>query len=166
MDTTITLNVLGLGAILYSPRAAAHIGRGEDYLQPHFWQPADVARHVNACQISAFCTGSPGRYLLRLYDGPIDAAGLESARAKARLGIEVYDGVLCLRDLYDLMTWEPECPDAQRVPLASGFYRITAYTSAPASGIVGDGQTVSLHFEACQEMPRLAWTGVPDLVPE
>jgi hypothetical protein len=166
MDRTITLNILGLGAILYSPRATRHIGHGENYLEPHFWEPADVARHVNDCQISGFCTGSPGRYLLRLYDGPIDAAGLESAGAKVRLGIEVHDDELCFRDLYDLMAWEPDCADAQRVRLPSGFYRITVYTSRPASGIVGDGQTISLHFEAQAEKPRLAWSCVPDIVPE
>jgi hypothetical protein len=166
MDTTVTLEIAGLGVIFYSPRAAGHIGRGEDYLETHFWQPEDVARHVTDCQISGFGTGSPGRFVLRIYDGPIDAAGLEAAAVKARLGIEVHDGVLCFRDLYDLMKWEPDCAESQCVHLPSGFYRITAYTSMPESGVVGDGQTVSLHFEPCAEKPRLAWSGVPDLVPE
>jgi hypothetical protein len=78
----------------------------------------------------------------------------------------VLDGRLCFRDLYDLMNWEPECPDAQTVSFVNGFYRVTAYTSPPPSGILGDGQAVWLHFERWHEKPKLAWSGVPDLAPE
>ena len=166
MDATITLDIEGLGVVFYSPSAASHIGGGDNYLQAHFWKPEDVARHVNACQISAFRTGSPGRFLLRLYDGPIDAPGLAAAKKTGRLGIEVHDDRLCFRDLYDLMEWDPQCPPTQSVILGNGFYRITAYTSPPPSGILGDGQTVWLHFDRWPEKPELAWCGVPDLVPE
>ena len=39
----IALDIRGLGLILYSPPAVAHIAEGADYLGDHFWQPADVA---------------------------------------------------------------------------------------------------------------------------
>jgi hypothetical protein len=161
--TTIDLEIVGLGIILYSPFAVRHIPTGQDYLEPHFWKPDDVARHVNACQIAAFGTGSPGRYLLELYDGPLDEKGLASATASVRLGIEVRDDSLCFRDLYDLMRWNPECPAAQAIPVANGFYRITAYTSPSLDDLEGAGQPVWLHFEASSEKPLLSWAEVPDL---
>ncbi len=166
MKAELTLEIEGLGVVFYSPSAARHIGSGEDYLSAHFEKPEDVAQHVNECQMSAFGTGTPGRFFLILYDGPIDSKAVEVAQAKGRLGIEVHDGRLCFRDLYDLMEWDPECVDAQMVSLPDGFYRITAYTSPPPSGILGDGQTVWLHFERWPEKPKLSWRGVPNLVPE
>jgi hypothetical protein len=164
MEGTVRLTIEGLGIVLYSPLAAAHIARGDDYLKSHFWKPEDVARHVNDCEISAFSTGGPGRFVLRLYDGQIDSAGVEASSVQARLGVQVHEGLLCFRDLYDLLDWEPSCPEAQTLSVPSGFYRITAYTSPPSSGILGDDQAVWLHLEPSAEKPRLAWSGVPDLV--
>jgi len=64
---TVFLPLEGLGIILYSSFAVAHIGKDEDYLQTHFLQPQDVAAHVNRGTISAFGTGSPGDYTIRLF---------------------------------------------------------------------------------------------------
>jgi hypothetical protein len=64
--------------------------------------------------------------------------------------------------VYDFIRWDPECPAGQIVSVPDGYYRITAYTT-PVVGSRGDRQDVWLHFEACPERPRLAWTGVPDL---
>ena len=164
MRQRVTLEVQGLGIILYSPFAVAHIRSDEDYLAAHFWQPADVARHVVDCTLSAFATGSPGTFHLTLHDGVLDAAELAAASAKAALGVEVRDSRLCVRDLYDLMQWSPDCPEAQQVALADGFYSLTAYTSAPPSGILGDHQEVVLHLAPSAARPVLRWSGVPDLV--
>ncbi len=49
----IALDISGLGFILYSPPAVTHIPEGSDYLEKHFWQPDDVARHVMACQLTS-----------------------------------------------------------------------------------------------------------------
>src|SRR5215216_1357032 len=65
----VALDIRGLGLILYSPPAVAHIAEGADYLRAHFWEPADVARHVMECQLTAFGTGSPGKFRLRFADG-------------------------------------------------------------------------------------------------
>jgi hypothetical protein len=161
VKTTIDLEIVGLGIIFYSPFAVRHIPVGQDYLEPHFWKPEDVARHVNSCEISAFGTGSPGRYLLELYDGALDLRGMESAKASVRLGIEVRDRSLCFRDLYDLIRWDPACPSRQTVSIPDGFYRVTAYTS-PEPGLV-DGQVVWLHLQQSADRPRLNWAEVPDL---
>jgi hypothetical protein len=162
VETTIEIEIAGLGIIFYSPFAVAHIKKDEEYIEAHFWEPPDVAAHVNACTISAFGTGSPGTYLLRLYDNELDVQAFESAKAGVRLGIEIRDRTLCFRDLYDFIRWDPECPAGQIVSVPDGYYRITAYTT-PVVGSRGDRQDVGLHFEACPERPRLAWTGVPDL---
>jgi hypothetical protein len=166
VNATIELEIEGLGIVAYSPFAVSQIAAGEDYFEAHLWQPADVAERVNSCQMAAFCTGSPGRYLLRVYDGPMDEQALQAATVKARLGVEVREQRLCFRDLYDFMTWDPECPPEQTLSVANGFHRITAYTAPPSSGIIGDGQTIWLHLEAWPERPQLLWKGVPDLVAE
>lgn len=166
MRAVIDLEIAGLGIILYSPFAAAHIHERQDYLSQQFWNPPDVARHVMDCGITTFGTGSPGRYRLFVYDGEIDEASAQAADRAIRLGIEVRDRRLCVRDLYDLMSWTGECPDGQQLTLADGFYRITAYTSAPANGVLGDEQEISLHLEAVAERPALRWDGVPDLTCE
>src|SRR5262245_35360841 len=40
----LELKIAGLGIILYSPPAVAHIAEGSDYLGEHFSRPEDVAR--------------------------------------------------------------------------------------------------------------------------
>src|SRR5215213_10277023 len=120
MRETISLTIEGLGIIFYSPSAASHIAPGEDYLESHFWEPEEVARHVNECRISAFGTGSPGCFVLELYDGPIDSPALARSKASARLGIEVQDERICFRDLYELIAWTPEYPATQTVNMPNG----------------------------------------------
>jgi hypothetical protein len=163
MRTVVDLDIAGLGIIMYSPFAVEHIGEGQDYLSSRFWSPADVARHVVECGLTTFGTGTSGRFRLIVYDGDIDVAALEAAERKIRLGVEVRDARLCVRDLYDLLSWTRHCPSTQQLTLADGFYRITAYTSAPPSGVLGDGHEISLHLEAVSERPVLRWDGVPDL---
>lgn len=155
----IAVDISGLGFILYSPPAVSHIPEGSDYLEKHF----DVARHVMACQLTAFCTGTPGSFRLRFRDGPRDEQAVYAADFKLRLGLEVHEGVICIRDLYDLMQWFAECPESQQLPMADGWYRLTVYTSRPPSGIFGDNQVIDIHLEAMQEKPKLRWEGVPTL---
>ena len=104
-----------------------HIAEGADYLQSHFWKPADVARHVMECQLTAFGTGSPGTFRLRIADGPPDEQAVHAAAFKLRLGLQVKGGTGCVRDLYDLMEWSAECPVAQEFPVADGWHRLTAF---------------------------------------
>jgi hypothetical protein len=157
----ITLDIRGLGIILYSPPAVSHIADGADYLSEHFWKPADVARHVMECQLTAFCTASPGSFRLRFADGPPDDAAVLGAEFKLRLGLEVRSGVVCVRDLYDLMQWSADCPQRQQFPASDGWYRLTVFSSPPPSGILGDNQVIDVAFERVDRKPELRWEGVP-----
>ena len=89
----MSIDIRGLGLILYSPPAVDHIAQGEDYLETHFLQPADVARHVMDCQLTAFGTGTPGSFVLRFTDGPPDESAVEAAEFKIRLGLQVLRAV-------------------------------------------------------------------------
>jgi hypothetical protein len=159
----VAVEIRGLGLLLYSPPAVAHIAEGADYLQSHFWEPADVARHVMECQLTAFGTGSPGSFRLRFADGPPDEQVVQAAEFKLRLGLQVRDGTVCVRDLYDLMEWSAECPATQQIPLADGWYQLTVFSSPPPSGILGDGQVIEVALERVGRKPALRWEGVPSL---
>jgi hypothetical protein len=163
MDRTVELNIAGLGIILYSPFAVARIRVGDDYLNSEFMKREDIARHVNSCRISAIGTGSPGTYYLRLLTGERPDPLIEAAGAVIQLGLEVQDGQICFRDLYDLLQWAPYCPTEQTAELPSGYYLITVFSSLPASGLLGDGQVIGLFFERTDQPPDLGWQGVPDL---
>jgi hypothetical protein len=159
----IDLDIVGLGFILYSPPAVGHIHEGSDYLEEHFLESEDVARHVMACQLTGFCTGTPGSFCLRFLDGLRDENAVHVADFKLCLGLQVHSGVICVRDLYDLMEWVAECPSAQQISVADGWYRLTVYSSCPASDILGDNQVINIHLESMTEKPRLHWEGVPNL---
>src|SRR5262249_4110001 len=159
----IAVDISGLGFILYSPPAVTHIPEGSDYLEQHFWQAEDVARHVMDGQLTTFCTGTPGSFRLRFLDGPRDEDAVDAAEFKLRLGLEVREGIVCIRDLYDLLQWSAGCPAAQQLPMADGWYRLTVYSSRPASGILGDEQLIDIHLEPMRAKPPLRWDGVPTL---
>jgi hypothetical protein len=159
----IDVDIQGLGFILYSPPAVAHIAEGADYFQDHFARPVDAARHVMDGQLTAFGTGSPGSFLLRVSVGPPDDSRVEAAEFKLRLGLQVRSGVVCVRDLYDLMQWSADCPSSQQFPVADGWYRLTVFTSPPPSGILGDAQQIDLVMEPVSCKPALRWDGVPSL---
>lgn len=159
----MALDITGLGIILYSPPAIAHIAEGADYLQNRFSQPEDVARHVMACELTTFCTGSPGSFRLRFLDGAPNESDVQAADFKLRLGLWVRDGTICLRDLYDLMEWSKECPLEQCLSAVDGWYRLTVFSSRPTSGILGDDQLICINLEPVADKPRLLWEGVPQL---
>jgi len=162
----IDLEIAGLGIILYSPFAVAHIADGENYLRPHFWRPEAVAEHVNACTLTCFCTGSPGRYHLSLVNRAASTEEENRASLKLRLGIEVRDEVLCVRDLYDLLEWSATCEAEQQVRLRDGFYRLTVLSDPPENGILGDDQHITIYFEHMSEKPPIHHAGVPNLTPD
>ncbi len=117
--TEIAFDIAGLGIIMYSPSSAAHIHEGEDYLQPHYWAPADVRDHIQAGTIVAFATGTPGSFLLRIHDGYPGERLASAAGAELRLGLRS-DGVVVFRDLYDLLEWTARHPRAAPSPWSGG----------------------------------------------
>jgi hypothetical protein len=159
----MNLQICGLGFIMYSEPAVAHIPIGADYLQEHFWQGVDVARHVMQGGLTTFCTGTPGRFKLRFTVGEPNENAVEAAEFKLRLALDIQGGVLCVRDLYDLMHWSSECPKEQQLAISDGWYRLTVFSSSPDSGILGDGQTIDIRLEPTANKPRINWDGVPHL---
>ena len=163
MKRTVSLSIAGLGIVLYSPFAVAGIGEGDDYLSSDFWEAEAVAAHVMRGDISTFCTGTGGDFILEITDDSVSEATIAVAEHAVRLCLEVRGGRVFFRDLYDLMDWTGDCPDSQSVVLDDGFYRVTVYTSTPPSGILGDNQRIDVHFQRELEKPRLKWDGIPQL---
>lgn len=160
---TITLEISGLGIILYSPYAVAHIKEGEDYLQAHYLDDKDVQRHIQAGGLVAFATTTPGTFIIKALMGYPDEATRRAYPLHLRLGILVKGRTVCIRDLYDLMDWSAECPPEQRLELEDGYYHITLCSRRPPSGILGDNQTILMYFNPLDAMPDLATEGIPTL---
>jgi hypothetical protein len=159
----VRLEVQGLGILLYSPFAAEHIQQGEDYLSKRYSTPTDVVPQILAGALVGFGTGSPGVFLLRLHSGYPSQEEINSSEFRLRLAVEVRDDVLCVRDLYDLLDWDPSCPPAQKIGVASGYYHVTLCSAPPESGILGDDQTIDVFLHALPSLPSLKYDGVPIL---
>jgi hypothetical protein len=164
MKYTVNLSVSGLGIVIYSPFAVQHIREGQDYLQASFLQSGDIARHVNSCTLTAFCTGTPGEFQLIITDEPLDERRVSGAEFVVRLGLEVREQTVVFRDLYDLIRWRHAHDSQQAITVADGFYRLTAYTSFPED--VDAVQMIGLHFERVPARPELHYDGAPQLCPE
>jgi hypothetical protein len=163
MSKVIELEIAGMGIIFYSPWAVEHIQPNSDYLSSHFSDATEVGNQVCACSLTGFCTGSSGIFKLHLSTESVDEVALQATEFKIALGLEVREKTVCFRDLYDLMKWEEKCPEKQTFSLENGFYHITAHTSTPQSGLLGDGQVIHLCFRLVPERPELTWQGVPQL---
>jgi hypothetical protein len=162
-ETAISLEIVGLGIILYSPSSASHIAVGQDYFESSYSTESDVQSHVQAGTIVGFGTGSPGRFLLRMHQQSPPPAIVTASEFVLRLGILVLDDAICLRDLYDLMHWSPRCPDGQRYAIPNGTYRVTLTSNMPESGVLGDDQVIDVFFERWDRMPELSPSGIPTL---
>jgi hypothetical protein len=163
-DLRVTLEIAGLGILLYSPWAAKHIVKGDRYLKSQYWQTADILEHVRVGGLVGFNTGAPGRYFLELRTGYPREAAMARADYKLELGLRVQDRRICIRDLYDLAEWDPECPMEQTMEAPDGFYHLTLHSKAPASGVLGEDQTIWVYLEPVQELPVFRHAGLPSLV--
>lgn len=163
-DAVLNLELVGLGIIYYSPQHAAHIPPHSDYLEIAYTNAPDVQRHIQAGTIVGFATASPGTFILEIKQGPPPRGRVFQARYKLRQGLRCIGETVCFRDLYDLMDWDPQCPNGQSVAMEDGIYRVTLCSDLPASGVVGDDQRVEMYFERLPQFPQLATEGVPTLV--
>ncbi|KOY15750.1 hypothetical protein [Paenibacillus xylanivorans] len=161
MYKDINIQIDGLGIIVYSPFSVAHINEEEDYLTQNYMSAQQVADHVNRGTIVGFSTGSPGDYNLRIRTGYPDEKILDESDFVLRLGLEVRNHELCIRDLYDLMEWTSELPGEQVIRLDNGYYHITVFSNLPDSKIRGDQQEIYLYFNQLTEMPKIMYSGVP-----
>lgn len=159
----LTLEISGIGLIMYSPFATSHITRGANYLEQHYWNPSDVARHIREGTIAGFCTGSSGTYEIQAYVGVPTLGFLAQYPWLIRLALRVEDDAICIRDLYDLMDWDPRCPAEQFLAVDSGSYCVTIGSRPPESGVIGDHQEIVMCVERMPEIPQLTWQGVPFL---
>lgn len=163
IGTTMRLHVDGLGILLYSPFGAAGIRDGEDYLSGQYSSSGQVVPHVLRGDLVAFGTGSPGDFRLDFFLGYPHPELLRAREFKLRLGIEVRDGVICVRDIYDLLKWSQNCPEGQRVGVGDGFYHVTVCSDVPRSGVLGDDQQIEVFLKPLDRMPELSYTGIPVL---
>lgn len=163
IEKTIDLDISGFGLIFYSPFAALGIGEGEDYLESGFENPSEVEKQALEGRIVGVSTSSPGRFVLHVQDGYPPNDMLSQYEYKLRLGVEVRDQILCIRDLFDLMRWSAECPAEQKVALENGFYHITLLSNDPESEGLEDKQRVLVYLQKLDEMPKLRFNGVPTL---
>jgi hypothetical protein len=162
-EKTIDLDISGFGLIFYSPFAAADIGEGEDYLESCFGNPSEVEKQALEGRIVGVSTSSPGLFLLSIQSGYPPNDLLSAYQYKLRLGVEVRNEILCIRDLFDLMSWSAECPAGQTVMLENGFYHITLLSNTPESEVLGDEQEILVYLQKLGEMPKLRFNGVPTL---
>lgn len=161
MFKDIKLDISGLGIIMYSDFAISHIADGEDYFSSNYQTPQQVVKHIYEGTIVGFCTSSPGEFILKFRNGYPQETDLDSFEFKLRLGIEIRDGRICFRDLYDLMDWNPQCPEHQYIEVENGFYHITLCGNVPDTGIIGDNQEIYVYLNKLDSMPKLKYAGVP-----
>jgi hypothetical protein len=160
---TIVLEVAGTGIIFHSPESASHIADGDNYLQSSYWSEKHVQSHIQAGTIVGFCTGSPGRFILRFHTGYPSEGQICKCDFKLRLGFICSDHHACFRDLYDLLDWRAACPENQTLQLDDGIYHVTLCSSRPNTGVVGDNQVIDVYFKRLPEFPRLTKDGIPTL---
>ena len=157
------LDIIGLGLILFSPKHAEMIEPGSDYLSSSYMSEDDVQAHIQKGTIVGFSTGTPGRFSLDFFTGYPSDEILKESDYKLRLGLHCVGGVVCVRDLYDLMDWDPECPKEQMIKLADGYYHVTLCSNIPSSGLLGDDQKIDVYLQLLDEFPDLAKHGIPTL---
>jgi hypothetical protein len=163
IDYSMQFEIAGMGFIAYSPAATNQIAEGEDYFSASYSSPEDVAKHLMAGTIVGFCTGSPGSYTLRLLSGYPTNEIVSKYQHAIRLAIQVQDGKICFRDLFDLMQWTRTCPDEHCLKVENGWYHLTVCTNVPESGRFGDNQRITIWMNSVEDKPAIRWDGVPNL---
>jgi hypothetical protein len=162
-NATMKLDISGMGLVFYSPFAARHIKDGEDYLASTFEDPRNVQEQAQRGELVGVNVGTPGSFILSFFDGYPAAEVLERMAYKLRLGIQVRDGRLCVRDLFDLMNWSADSPTTQCLEIEDGSYHLTLLSSDPPSGVLGDNQLILVYLQKLDEFPQLHYEGVPTL---
>ncbi|MPQ34175.1 hypothetical protein E4V42_22580 [Clostridium estertheticum] len=164
MNKEISLDVSGMGIIMFSEYAVEHIKEGEDYFSTNYQTGEEVLNHVYQGTIVGFCTSSPGIYILKIKSGYPEETILASAEYKMRLGIQVKGGKIHFKDLFVLMDWMVGYyPEEQSVEMEDGYYNITMHSNKPESGRLGDDQVIYIYFNKLDSMPKLKFNGVPTL---
>lgn len=159
----IKLEISGIGIVFYSPAATQHIVEGTNFLSSGYTTEDQVQFHIQQGSIVGFCTGSPGIFTLRFHPAYPDDDYLHKCEFKLRLGLHCIGGIVCFRDLYDLLDWRATCPPGQILTLEDGFYHVTLCSDVPDSGILGDGQEINVYLQKLDALPDLSTHGIPTL---
>lgn len=163
MEKDIVMDIVGLGWIMYSDFAVSGIKEGEDYLSTQYWDSNKVAEQVNSGKIVGVCI-DPGSYIFKVRKGyPMDDL-IVNSKFKMRLCIQVKENKIYIRDLYDLMSWNKNCPEEQIIEVENGNYEVLVMSNKPNSGYIGEDQVIFLYFNKREELPRLKFQGVPQLL--
>lgn len=163
IEKDININIDGLGIVMYSPKTVSYIKEGTDFLNDEFIKPEDVSKHVMDCDITGFCTGSPGNYILKIRYGYPSEEIESEYNIITRLGLKVKDNKVNFVDLYFLSGWNKEVNNEQIINVNNGFYHITCLTKKPESGKYGDNQVIYIYFNKLNSKPKLKYKGVPIL---
>ena len=166
LGDTAHLSIDGMGIVLFSKEVMKAVIPGSDFMAEEFTNPEQVAAHIRKGDITAFCTGTGGDFILWFRSGYPDSNGEKEFQIMIRLALEVRGGSLQFCDLFWLSDWNADFPQEQRLSLPDGYYHITACTRKPESGYWGDDQIICLYFNKLEEMPELTWPGVPYLFAE
>ncbi len=160
------LSIDGMGIVLFSAEVMKDVVPGSNFLTAEFTNPKQVGEHVRKGDITAFCTGTGGDFILWLRSGYPDSNAEKEFPIMIRLALEVRGGSLQFCDLFWLSDWNTDFPQEQILSLPDGYYHITVCTKKPESGYWGDAQIICLYFNELEEMPELIWPGVPYLFTE
>jgi hypothetical protein len=161
MELDLHLDINGLGIIMYSPHAVAHIAEGENYFSSNYNAGQQVLKHINEGTIVGFCTSSPGSYILKVRSGYPSERDLDKSEFRMRLGIHVLGNKVYFNDLFALMDWNSEGKNVPTIQIEDGFYHVTLIGNIPGSGILGDSQEIFIYFNKLEAMPALNYSGVP-----
>ena len=166
LGDTAHLSIDGMGIVLFSAEVMKSVVPGSNFLTEEFTNPEQVGAHVRKGDITAFCTGTGGDFVLWFRPGYPDSNIEREFPVMIRLALEVRGGSLQFCDLFRLSDWDTDFPPEQILSLPDGYYHITACTRRPESGYWGDDQIICLYFNRLEEMPGITWPGVPFLFTE
>lgn len=166
LGDTAHLSIDGMGIVLFSAEVMKDVVPGSNFLTAEFTNPNQIGEHIRKGDITAFCTGTGGDFILWLRSGYPDSNAEKEFPVIIRLALEVRGGSLQFCDLFWLSDWNTDFPQEQILSLPDGYYHITVCTKKPESGYWGDDQIICLYFNKLEEMPELTWLGVPYLFTE
>lgn len=161
LPNQMTININGLGIILYSPGSLPPIGEGEDFLTRKYFEPSDVLRYIYDGTLICFATCSPGTYILQFHNQYPTCTESLASEFRMSLGICVEGNSIVFRDLYDLMQWSSMISQEQRIIVDNGYYHISLLGNMPVSGIIGNNQVIDVYINSVPEMPKLRFEGIP-----
>ncbi len=166
LGDTAHLGIDGMGIVLFSAEVMKSVAPGSNFLTEEFTNPEQVGAHVRKGDITAFCTGTGGDFVLWFRSGYPDSNIAKEFPVMIRLALEVRGGALQFCDLFWLNDWNTDFPREQILSLPDGYYHITVCTRRPESGYWGDDQIICLFFNRLEEMPEITWPGIPILFTE